>query len=284
MPSDPTLFGADLFYARHLIKNNFVLWCSNLERPDLGGREIDDNRLVSEVEEMSGCTHNASGAYGVCVELESDALSVCALLQAQHVLHAEGTSAATSFGAQHNTIQDAIASTTEKINTRMPGLRPGDISPQPGLRADAFTEDSTPALLFVNAVCKVLSLDASIEDQVFFDVTEKINTRMPGLRPGDISPQPGLRADAFTEDSTPALLFVNAVCKVLSLDASIEDQVTLLRRNLLRLIGVGEFGSAAQWREPCTSCVLPELICNVCNACRDLDLCRDTHRDVVNDT
>lgn len=46
MPADPTLFGADLFYARHLIKHNFVLWCSNLERPDLGGREIDDNRLV----------------------------------------------------------------------------------------------------------------------------------------------------------------------------------------------------------------------------------------------
>lgn len=44
MPADPTLFGSDLFYARHLIKHNFVLWCSNLERPDLGGREIDDNR------------------------------------------------------------------------------------------------------------------------------------------------------------------------------------------------------------------------------------------------
>lgn len=46
MPSDPTLFGADLFFARHLIKNNFVLWCSSLERPDLGGRETDDNRQV----------------------------------------------------------------------------------------------------------------------------------------------------------------------------------------------------------------------------------------------
>lgn len=44
MPADATLFGADLFYARHLTKQNFVLWCSNTDRPDLGGREADDNR------------------------------------------------------------------------------------------------------------------------------------------------------------------------------------------------------------------------------------------------
>lgn len=67
-------------------------------------------RLVSEVEEMSGCAHNASGAYGACVELESDALGVCALLQAHHILQLEGTSVATSFGAQHHSIQDAVAS------------------------------------------------------------------------------------------------------------------------------------------------------------------------------
>lgn len=44
VPSDPTLFGADIFYARHLLKNNFVLWISETEKPDLGGREADDNR------------------------------------------------------------------------------------------------------------------------------------------------------------------------------------------------------------------------------------------------
>jgi len=44
MPMDTTLFGADLFYARHLVKNNFVLWCSSTDRPDLGGMEGEDNR------------------------------------------------------------------------------------------------------------------------------------------------------------------------------------------------------------------------------------------------
>lgn len=44
IPVDPPIFGADLFFARHLIKNNFALWCSPTEKPDLGGREADDNR------------------------------------------------------------------------------------------------------------------------------------------------------------------------------------------------------------------------------------------------
>ena len=37
LPKDTTAFGADLFFARHLRKQNFVLWCSPTEKPDLGG-------------------------------------------------------------------------------------------------------------------------------------------------------------------------------------------------------------------------------------------------------
>lgn len=44
MDPDPTLFGADLLFARELNKNGFLLWCSRTERPDLGGKEEDDNR------------------------------------------------------------------------------------------------------------------------------------------------------------------------------------------------------------------------------------------------
>lgn len=46
IPADPVIFGADLFFARHLQKNNFVLWCSPTEKPDLGGSEHDDNRFL----------------------------------------------------------------------------------------------------------------------------------------------------------------------------------------------------------------------------------------------
>lgn len=40
--SDAALFATDLMYSRHLLRNNFLLWCSNYETPDLGGKEADD--------------------------------------------------------------------------------------------------------------------------------------------------------------------------------------------------------------------------------------------------
>lgn len=54
-----------------------------------------------------------------------------------------------------------------------------------------------------------------------------------------------------------------------------------LRRNLLRLIGVGDFSDQAEWTDPCLSWTLPEVICKKCNHCRDIDLCKDSHRSVV---
>ncbi|XP_048486026.1 DNA polymerase epsilon catalytic subunit 1 [Plutella xylostella] len=454
LPADPTLFAADLFYARHLLKHNCVLWSSDRERPDLGGRETDDNRLVSEVDEQSGCTHNAPGAYsGVCVQLETDALAVCALLQASTILQVEGTSVATCFGAQHSNIQDIMSNTGSnaslnydetaqcagafKILRSMVAswLRdvtqyknvfadyqishlyrwlktPTSLLYDPALRRTLYNlmkklylllvaefkrlgasivfADFTTILLctnkasvmdgvgyvefvvqsirnkelfhgiditykrcwahllwldeanhagiegklpqglvevgssqlptesedqndeessitmhwnlaeflprtvrehFVSTVAGYVSAAHSRREELpalitgeltqkLLQITERINSRSPVLLPGDIALRPGTREDLLSEQSTPALMFVNAVCKVLSLDQAMEDQVTLLRRNLLRLIGIGEFSAAAQWRDPCASCPLAEVICAVCNHCRRLDLCRDTHMAV----
>lgn len=72
------------------------------------------------------------------------------------------------------------------------------------------------------------------------------------------------------------------VFQVLSLDASTADEVTKLRRNMLRLIGEGEFGEAAIWKDPCFSFVLPEVICRSCNHCRDIDICKDNNKVIVN--
>ncbi len=59
--------------------------------------------------------------------------------------------------------------------------------------------------------------------------------------------------------TNPALEFVKSLHRVLSLDDAIAEEVNKLRRNLLRLIGVGEFSQQADWREPCISFVLPEV-------------------------
>lgn len=53
------------------------------------------------------------------------------------------------------------------------------------------------------------------------------------------------------------------------------NQVNKLKRDLLRLVDVGEFSEEAQFCDPCNSYILPEVICHHCNFCRDLDLCKD---------
>ena len=99
LPRDNTAFGADLFYARHLRKQNFVLWCSPSDKPDLGGKEADDNRLLTETDDtLSSIMVNSPGAYRtVCVEIELDALAVNTLLQSHHVNDIEGTAGSVAF-------------------------------------------------------------------------------------------------------------------------------------------------------------------------------------------
>jgi hypothetical protein len=60
---------------------------------------------------------------------------------------------------------------------------------------------------------------------------------------------------------SPALAFVRTACHLLGLDSAVSEDVALVRRRLLKILGVGEFGSAAQFREPCMSFRLPDVIC-----------------------
>lgn len=76
---------------------------------------------------------------------------------------------------------------------------------------------------------------------------------------------------------------IKSVCKVLSLDKEIENEVYNLKKNLLRLIKVGGFSDEVEWKDPCISLVLPELICKACNHTRDIDLCKDNLCIVEND-
>lgn len=100
LPADPTLFGTDLFYARHLQKHNFVLWYSNTDKPDLGGNEKNDARLLAEYLEGSSEIANNPGCYSsLCVELDIDSLAINTLLQSHHVNDIEGTSTNIAFDA-----------------------------------------------------------------------------------------------------------------------------------------------------------------------------------------
>ncbi|PZC77848.1 hypothetical protein B5X24_HaOG202959 [Helicoverpa armigera] len=397
MPSDPTVFGADLFYARHLVKHNFVLWCSNRDLPDLGGRETDDNSLatafganhanIQDVMANAGAnasmpydeTAQCSAAFKILRTMIASWLrdvthykNVFADLQISHFYRWLKTPTSLLYDpalrrtlynlmkklflmlvaefkrlgshivfadfnkillcTKKNNVMDGIGyvefvvqSIRNKelfhgidirykqcwsyllwldeanyagVQGKLPeGLTEVGSSQLPAASENGDDEDSAitmqwnlanflPAPVrepFTAAVAGFLSAAYSQPkelpnlirgeiSQKLFQVTEKINTRYPALRPADIGRQPGLKPDAFSGESKPALLYVNAVCKVFSLDPTLEDEVTLLRRNLLRLISVGEFSAAAEWRDACNSCLLTEIICNV-----------DTNTDVVSD-
>ncbi|XP_028400533.1 DNA polymerase epsilon catalytic subunit A-like [Dendronephthya gigantea] len=115
--------------------------------------------------------------------------------------------------------------------------------------------------------------------QHLFTITQKIQQTLSGDRHsrGDPSAEFPLLPGSHLPLNNPALEFVKYVCKALSLDSNTQNQVNKLRRDLLRLIGVGEFCLEATFIDPCLSFVLPEVICTYCNGCRDINLCRDTY-------
>lgn len=72
---------------------------------------------------------------------------------------------------------------------------------------------------------------------------------------------PNTAACTQAELGSPALAFVRLLVHLLALDASLASEVALLRRRLLRLVGVDEFSAAAAWVDPCLSFRLHDVIC-----------------------
>uniref|UniRef100_A0A182JCC0 DNA polymerase epsilon catalytic subunit n=1 Tax=Anopheles atroparvus TaxID=41427 RepID=A0A182JCC0_ANOAO len=435
MPPDTVLFGADLFYARLLQKHNFVLWCSSGARPDLGGREADDSRLLAEFEDNISIVQNRPGLYrSVCVELNVESLAVSALLQASRVQELEGTSSAITF--------DVIpqASLEEMITSSGPGGQQLSSYDETALCSQAFRVMRTmvntwlrevsinrnvfsdfqiihfyrwvrssrallydPALrralntlmrkLFLQIVAEFRRMKAEIiyadfnrividtgkravvdavtytdfvvqnirnremfhsvslsfhqawefllwldptnyggvrgnlpkeaimsgdpntltedpeEEELALEMNWSISEQLPEERrcregfenfivsflqamAEGATPENGLKKlacvaygmvqkmhDGYPRGADgPALEFVKAVTRALNVSKETEEQVTTMRRNMLLLIGVGDFSEKAVWKETTKSFVLTEVICQACNHCRDLDLCKDTHR------
>ncbi|ORX45441.1 putative DNA polymerase epsilon catalytic subunit A [Piromyces finnis] len=80
---------------------------------------------------------------------------------------------------------------------------------------------------------------------------------------------------SYLKRNNATLEFVKYFCYVLSLDKTVEYSVRVLKRNLLELIHIREFSEEAQFKNPCTSFKLGQVICEYCNYCRDIDLCRE---------
>ncbi|WVZ02207.1 hypothetical protein V8G54_023013 [Vigna mungo] len=153
---------------------------------------------------------------------------------------------------------------------------------QAQIRASFQDGDScTPSISIGAAVAFESEITEYIKEQIssyFADkllgIVHDISLHMKGVSKSEnnqsISPGPELhRGDA-------ALEFIKHVCAVLALDQSVQHEVLVLRKNLLKYVGVREFAPEAEFHDPCHSFVLSNVICSYCNDCRDLDLCRDS--------
>lgn len=435
MPTDTVLFGADIFYARLLQKSNFVLWCSSSNRPDLGGKEADDSRLLAEFEEKISVIQNNPGFYNnVCVELAIDSLAVSALLQANRIQEVEGANSAITFDViPQASLEEMIGNVATNILPSydetascsaafrvMRAMVNGWLR-EVTINRNVFSDfqivhfyrwiKSTNALLydpalrrslnnlmrkmFLQIIAEFKRLNAIIIyadfNKVIIDSGKKevvdaiayadyivqslrnkelfhsihlsyeqcwefmlwldtsnycgVKGKLPkeititesqqqnensnddnndeialeiNLALGEYLPEENNCQEKFEAIITlymkslieknssseaikdisfcayesvqklhenysrgaesPALELIRALHRFLSVDSNIEEEITNLRRNMLRLIGVGEFSDLANWKEPIHTYVLQEVICKACNHCRDVDLCRDKHR------
>ncbi|KZS89156.1 DUF1744-domain-containing protein [Sistotremastrum niveocremeum HHB9708] len=74
----------------------------------------------------------------------------------------------------------------------------------------------------------------------------------------------------------PAFEFVKFVCAAFSpASKDYGNELGILRRNLLEIVGVKEFNDAAIFKNPCEPFKLPMVICQFCDHVRDFDFCRD---------
>lgn len=83
------------------------------------------------------------------------------------------------------------------------------------------------------------------------------------------------KASSARGTANPVLELVKSLMQVLSLDKNIALEARLLRKELLAMLDVREFGKAAAFQNPSESLRIEQLTCESCALARDLDLCRD---------
>jgi DNA polymerase epsilon subunit 1 len=79
----------------------------------------------------------------------------------------------------------------------------------------------------------------------------------------------------------PVLELVKSLMQIVSLSKPLQLEARLLRKELLALFDVREFGQEARFENPSASLRFDSIVCDTCTMTRDLDLCRD--EDVLPD-
>ncbi|KAL2328488.1 hypothetical protein Fmac_021915 [Flemingia macrophylla] len=151
---------------------------------------------------------------------------------------------------------------------------------QAAIRTSMQNGDSnTPSINIGAAEAFESNITEYIKEQIssyfapkLLEIVHDIGLHMKGMKRSEnqikSSGLPQLMTNVHRGDA--ALEFIKHVYAVLAIDRSVQHEVLVLRKNLLKYIGVREFAPEAGFYESSCSFILPNVIC------RDLDLCRDT--------
>ncbi|CCF54758.1 hypothetical protein NDA11_001598 [Ustilago hordei] len=113
MEKDFTIFGADIDFARRLVKQDMVLWWSPHPQPDLGGRE-EDIHAQSRWDEQESLEISHAGAYStVCLEVGLVDLAVDSVLQSSTVNEMEGSTSSLAFEGTSHSLDEYSRGTVE---------------------------------------------------------------------------------------------------------------------------------------------------------------------------
>ncbi|CAJ0927336.1 unnamed protein product, partial [Mesorhabditis belari] len=119
IPPDTAQFAIDLFFARHLTRSGHILWASPSSRPDLGGKELDDTRLVVDwqpLNEDQAILSKPAFCGNVCLELELGAVAVTAVVHRSRLFEAEGADDTVAFDSTAALPSDALAGVQSAIS------------------------------------------------------------------------------------------------------------------------------------------------------------------------
>lgn len=97
----------------------------------------------------------------------------------------------------------------------------------------------------------------------------------PVLPGGSLELTKSLTSRNTHSSKDPVLELVKLLMQVLSLSKPLQLETRLLRKELLSLFDVKEFGPEARFENPSSSLRFENLICDTCTMVRDIDLCRD---------
>lgn len=90
----------------------------------------------------------------------------------------------------------------------------------------------------------------------FNSLTKKLHDKYPT---GEF-PKNAMMRPSVSRVYSPSLEFVKMVTRALSIDSNISEYINnKLKRDLLKLCGVGAFSEAAQWNDPCLSFTLSQV-------------------------